>query len=135
MNIEAVKERVRKRLETIKATNDLGVYAGHYAEDVAELLAELEGRPTPQGQEAYEALGSSGSGIPRILAELATVTHVDSVVAKPVNLCFIVFAREHGLIDRGRLLAIEDWATKELGFSITVEVCAHQGRLAEVTQT
>lgn len=42
MNHKALKERARKRLATIKATADAGVYARHYAEDVDALLTALE---------------------------------------------------------------------------------------------
>lgn len=37
-----LKERVRKRLATIEATKDDGLYARHYAEDVKALLDALE---------------------------------------------------------------------------------------------
>lgn len=48
--------QARTRLATIKETNDQGVYAKHYEQDVTGLLAELE-RPPIDPHIAYEAAG------------------------------------------------------------------------------
>ncbi len=42
MSLAELKDRARKRLDAIRATNDQGVYAKHYVEDATALLEALE---------------------------------------------------------------------------------------------